>query len=102
MAYGYFIEPKWLAITRVRIPSTKLSKTTEPIRLVHISDLHSDALPRLEERLPDVIAGEKPDFIVFTGDTINSPEALPVFKRCLTRLAALAPTFVVKGNWDAR
>lgn len=99
--YGYFVEPYWLSVTRVRLTSAKLPKSARPVRIVHISDLHCDARPRLEERLPDAVAAEKPDLIVFTGDAINSPAGLAVFKRCLTRLAALAPTFVVKGNWDA-
>jgi predicted MPP superfamily phosphohydrolase len=101
MAYGYFIEPYWLSVTRVRIETAKLPRGTRPIRLVHISDLHSDPQARLEERLPGVIAAERPDLIVFTGDSINSPEGLPVLRNCLTRLAQVAPTFVVKGNWDA-
>jgi uncharacterized protein len=101
MAYGYFIEPYWLSVTRVRIASAKLPRGTRPIRLVHISDLHSDPTVRLEERLPDAIAAERPDLIVFTGDSLNSPDGLPVFRTCLTRLAQIAPTFVVKGNWDA-
>lgn len=101
MAYGYFIEPYWLSVTRVRIVSAKLPRGTRPIRLVHISDLHSDPKVRLEERLPEVIAAERPDLIVFTGDSLNSPDGLPVLRNCLTRLAQVAPTFVVKGNWDA-
>jgi predicted MPP superfamily phosphohydrolase len=99
--YGWLVEPYWLAVTRVRIATPKLSAGARPVRIVHISDLHCDPKVRLEERLPDVVAAEKPDLIVFTGDAINSPEGLPNFKRCLTRLAGLAPTFVVKGNWDA-
>jgi predicted MPP superfamily phosphohydrolase len=101
MAYGYFIEPYWLSVTRVRIETAKLPRGTRPIRLVHISDLHSDPQVRLEERLPGVFAAERPDLIVFTGDSINSPEGLPVLRNCLTRLAQVAPTFVVKGNRDA-
>ncbi|HZH29626.1 MAG TPA: metallophosphoesterase [Pyrinomonadaceae bacterium] len=101
MAYGYFIEPYWLSVTRVRVASAKLPPGTRPIRLVHISDLHSDPQARLEEQLPDAIAAERPDLIVFTGDSINSPAGLPVLRNCLTRLARIAPTFVVKGNWDA-
>lgn len=99
-AHGYWIEPYWLEVTRVRLATPKLVPGTRPIRLVHISDLHSDPAPRLEERLPDVIAAEKPDLIVFTGDSVNSRKGLPVFKRCLGRIARIAPTFVVKGNWD--
>jgi predicted MPP superfamily phosphohydrolase len=101
MAYGYFIEPYWLSVTRVRIVSAKLPRGSRPIRLVHISDLHSDPKARLEERLPGVVAAERPDLIVFTGDSINSPDGLPVLRACLTRLAQVAPTFVVEGNWDA-
>jgi uncharacterized protein len=101
IAYGYFIEPYWPSITHLQITSSKLLKNSQPIRIIHISDLHSDPKPRLEERLPALIANEKPDIIVFTGDSINSPEGLPIFKQCLSKLAAIAPTFVVRGNWDS-
>jgi predicted MPP superfamily phosphohydrolase len=49
-----------------------------------------------------VIAAEKPDLIVFTGDALNSPAGLPIFMDCLTKIAAIAPTFAVRGNWDVR
>ena len=101
MAYGYFVEPYWPAVTHVQITSGNLPPGSSPVRIAHISDLHSDPRPRLEERLPDIISAEKPDLIVFTGDAVNSPDALPVMQRCMTRLAAIAPTFAVKGNWDA-
>jgi len=67
---------------------------------VLISDLHSDGKSRLEERIPGIIAKENPDIILFTGDCVNSSEGLAVFKKCMTRLAELAPTFAVRGNWD--
>jgi predicted MPP superfamily phosphohydrolase len=101
IGYGYFIEPYRLSITRVQIKSEKLPKEAKPIRLIHISDVHSDPTPRLEKQLPETIRNEKPDLIVFTGDSINSPAGLPVFKECLANLAAIAPTYVVKGNWDS-
>jgi uncharacterized protein len=100
-AYGHYVEPFWPQVTRVRVESPKLKGAQRPVRVVHISDLHCDPEPRLEERLPDLIAAERPDLIVYTGDSINSPDGLPVFRECLTRLARVAPTFVVKGNWDA-
>src|SRR2546422_5470094 len=100
MGYGNFIEPTWLEVTRVRIESAKLPRGAAPIRIVHISDVHSDPGPRLEDRLPEVIAAEKPRLIVFTGDSINSPQALTVFKKCLKSLAGIAPTLCVRGNWD--
>jgi predicted MPP superfamily phosphohydrolase len=101
IGYGYFIEPYRVAVTRVQIKSEKLPKGANPIRLIHISDLHSDPTPRLEKQLPEIIKNEKPDVILFTGDSINSPEGLPVFRECFANLAAIAPTYVVKGNWDS-
>ena len=100
MAYGYFIEPYWLDVTHVRIVTAKLPPGREPIRLVHISDTHCDSKRRLEGKLPEAIAGLDPDLIVFTGDAINDPRGLVHFKRCMSRLAELAPTFAVEGNWD--
>jgi uncharacterized protein len=95
--YAYFIEPYWLDIRHVEIKSSKLKSK---IRIVHISDIHSDSFPRLEEKLANSIANEKPDFIVFSGDSVNSADGIPVFRKCLTEIAKIAPTYVVKGNWD--
>ncbi len=99
VTYGFFVEPYWLSVTHVELTSSKIHKN-QKVRIVHISDFHCDPKPRLEEQLPSIIAAEKPDVILFTGDAINSREGLPVFRKCLTELAEIAPTFVVKGNWD--
>lgn len=99
-AYAYFVEPYWLSVRNVEIKSAKLPKDAKPIRIVHISDIHSDAKTRLEEKLPSAIAEQKPDLIVFSGDSLNSPEGLPIFRKCITEIAKIAPTFVVRGNWD--
>ena len=99
-AWGYFVEPYRIEITHIKLTSAKLPRNARTLRFVQISDLHSEARPRLEERLPAIIAAQKPDFIIFTGDAVNSPKGLATFKRCISRVAAIAPTFAVKGNWD--
>jgi len=98
--YARFVEPYWPEVTHFRIVSPKIPTGSRPIRIVQISDLHSDPKPRLEERLPELVAAQKPDIILFTGDAINSRPALPVFKHCLKRIAEIAPTYAVKGNWE--
>jgi predicted MPP superfamily phosphohydrolase len=100
VAYGYFIEPYWLEVTRVCIPTAKLPAGARPIRIVHISDLHCESKTRLEERLPPLIADLKPDLIAFTGDAINSKAGIETFRRCLVKLTAIAPVFGVQGNSD--
>ncbi len=98
-AYGIWIEPYWPAVEHVSLNSKKLAHG-EHLRIVHISDVHSDPEPRLETELPALIAAQAPDLIVFTGDAINSPDGLSVFKPFLAALARIAPTVAVRGNWD--
>jgi uncharacterized protein len=99
-AAGYsYLEPFWPKVERVSMRSPKLAPG-EPIRLVQLSDLHSDAKPRLEDSLPDTVAGLRPDLIVFTGDAVNTSRGLEHFRGIMARLAKVAPTFAVRGNWD--
>jgi uncharacterized protein len=93
------VEPHRVEVTYVRVPVAGLS-TQDRIRIVQISDVHSGSRPRLEESLPGIIARQSPDVIVFTGDALNGPSGLPVFRRLITRLSAIAPTYAVMGNWD--
>ena len=100
--YGRFVEPFWPEVTHARVATSKMKPGARPVRIVHLSDLHCDPEPRLEERLPGLVAAERPDLIVFTGDAANSPEGVPLCRRTLAALAKIAPTFAVKGNWETR
>lgn len=101
MLYGRFVEPRWLEVTTTRVPTARVPAGHRGVRIVHLSDIHSIESPLLEQRLPGVVAELHPDLIVFTGDAANTPEGVPTFRACLTELARIAPTFAVKGNWDA-
>jgi predicted MPP superfamily phosphohydrolase len=100
LPYAWRVEPYWPNVERVRVESAKLSSGTGPVRLVLLADTHCDPVARCEGRLPDLVRGLRPDAIVFAGDAINSEQALPVFRRLATRLAAIAPTYSVRGNWE--
>jgi predicted MPP superfamily phosphohydrolase len=98
--YGRFVEPRWLEVTTTRVATARLPAGHRGVRIVHLSDLHSEGTPLLETELPARVAQLQPDLIVFTGDAANSAEGVVVFRTCLTALARIAPTFAVKGNWD--
>ena len=98
MLYGFFIEPYWPQINIIPIQTEKLTSTT--FRIVQISDTHCDKRIRLEEKLPGIINSLKPDIIVFTGDTVNSSSALPLFISTMAKLEAPLGKFAVTGNWD--
>lgn len=97
-----FFEPYWPKVQTHTIATPKLPPGSSPIRIVHISDTHCEPFVRLEERLPGIIADLKPDLIVFTGDASNNPEGVPTFRRLISDLAAIAPTYACRGNWDWR
>ncbi len=99
--YGLY-EPFILKVSPVQITSGKVNKVGSPIRIVHITDLHSDGIDRLESQLPDEIAALKPDLVVFTGDSANNEKGLLTFRKCVTEIAKIAPTFAVYGNHDSR
>src|SRR6185295_18690695 len=56
--------------------------------------------PLLEDRLPEIVRGLRPDAIVFTGDASGTPEGVEVFRKCIAEIARIAPTFAVTGNHD--
>jgi predicted MPP superfamily phosphohydrolase len=98
--YGYFIEPYNLQVNTIRIETDKLKNTS--LRIVQISDMHCDKKARLEPVLADFINPLNPDIIVFTGDAINSPGGLDLFRNTLSGLHASIGKFAVTGNWDTQ
>ena len=102
-SYPCYFEPRWLAVTGPRVKLGRAS-LAEPLRLLHLSDLHlSSPVPlSLIESAVTLGLDERPDLICVTGDFITHREDLAggAYARTLSRLSATAPTFAVLGNHD--
>lgn len=98
--YGRYIEPYWPEVTHVEIKSPKIAKASGKVRIVHISDLHTPGTPALETKLPALIAAQKPDLIVYTGDSLSQATGLPIFQKLMKDLTQIAPVYATAGNWD--
>ena len=98
IVYGYFVEPRWMEVKVVEIPAAKLAHTT--LRIVQISDLHCETKVVNENKMVEIINSLKPDLIVFTGDSLNTPKALPVFRDTMRKLRATIGKYAVTGNDD--
>ena len=96
--YAYFIEPYWIEVKHIEIKTPKLHDAA--FRIVQISDMHCDVKPRNEARVVQLINAMEPDVIVFTGDSINTPAALPLFKSTMKSLRAKRAKIAVRGNFD--
>jgi hypothetical protein len=98
--YGRFGEPFWPEVTAVRIACRTFPPQARPIRLAFLADTHCDPEPRMETRLPGLVANLRPDLILFAGDAVNAPGGLAIFQELMRRLVRIAPVYAVKGNWE--
>ncbi|MCC6801387.1 MAG: metallophosphoesterase [Anaerolineae bacterium] len=67
--YATWIEPFRLTLTRQRL--TAPAWQGDPLRLLHISDLHVERTTERERRLNALIESLQPDVIVFSGDFVS-------------------------------
>lgn len=100
---GYFIEPFKLRMTAVMAFTDRLPLGTEPIKVLHISDLHVERLTDREARVLELAQEAKPDLIVISGDYVNlsynrDPETLRQVRQLLSQLSAPYGVFATLGS----
>lgn len=77
-------------------------KVTEPVRIAHVSDLHSEYYGRDMKTLIEAIDGQSPDAIVMTGDIFDDIRDNENTRIFLKAAAAKYPCFYVSGNHEMR
>lgn len=102
MIYAFWIEPQRLTITYQRITSPKV-KSQDPIRLLHLGDLHVERITRREKRLLQLVEVLKPDIILFSGDILSlsylhDPESWADARSILSQLHAPQGVYLVTGS----
>ena len=75
----------------------------QPIRILHISDLHIERLTRREDRLLKLIAEAQPELILITGDYLNlsyvrDRRAQADVRHLLAQIAAQHVVYAVLGS----
>ena len=66
-AYAMFVEPYWIEVTHYEIQG----QVAAPLKIAHLTDLHTHGIGRRERRMLEILAEEKPDLIVITGDSLG-------------------------------
>ncbi|MBP7114313.1 MAG: metallophosphoesterase, partial [Candidatus Peribacteraceae bacterium] len=101
IAYGSFVEPQRITVTRVSLPFP----LSESIKIAIISDLHvgpykgAGYIARVVRR----INREMPDIVLIAGDMVLTDHMTPALLMELEPLKNLRPvlgTFVIMGNHD--
>lgn len=96
VAYGALIEARAFTVRRFTLPI--LPAGTDPIRVLHLSDLH--LLPRQRAKIEWVqgLADLKPDVVVNTGDNHAHSDSWPHVLQAYGRLLDLPGVFVWGSN----
>jgi hypothetical protein len=95
-ADAYLVEPYRLEVTHHRIDAP----FDPPLKIAHLTDLHTRGLGRNERRMFAILAAERPDLIVVTGDIMNSLGTPEEAASVLRELHAPLGVWAVRGNWD--
>lgn len=100
--YGFWIEPHRLTVTHQTLRSPKL-KPGQPIRILHLGDLHLERITGRERRLNDLIRSLNADLILFSGDFLNlsyihDSEAQKQVREIVGEWAAPLGVYIVPGS----
>ena len=101
--WGYYVEPFLLELTAVMTFTDRLPLGTEPIRVLHITDLHVERMTRREDKVLELAREAKPDVIVISGDYVNlsynrDPETLRQVRHLLSQLSAPYGVYATLGS----
>jgi predicted MPP superfamily phosphohydrolase len=92
-----FVEPDLVSVTRHQVGGAA-NGAAPALRVVQLSDLHLDQIGAHEERIAAAVAAQRPDLVVFTGDSIDAPTRLAVLAEFLGMLEARTRKLSVVGN----
>jgi hypothetical protein len=94
--YASLVERNLFTLRRYDVPV--LAPDAEPLRVLHLSDLHLTPGQQRKQRWVAALAGTDPDLVVVTGDNLAHPDAVPAVAQALEPLLELPGVFVFGSN----
>lgn len=95
--YGEVWEPGNLEVERVTIELPGLART---VKVVHLSDLQTDTIGPLHERVRREANAFEPDLVLFTGDLVNHPSLAAAAGDWLAGFTPAGRKYFVTGDID--
>jgi uncharacterized protein len=97
VADALWIEPNRIEVTRFDIAGS----VTAPIKIAHLTDLHTNGLGRREQHVISILDQEKPDIILITGDSLSAwHPSYAMVQDVYERLHAPLGVWFVRGNFE--
>lgn len=77
------------------------AKTDEyDLKVIQVSDLHIRHINKRLRRIAKIINEQQPDLILFTGDSFDHKDNMPIFQKFLALLDVNIKKFAILGNWE--
>lgn len=95
-AYASLIERNMFTLRRYDVPM--LAPDAEPLRILHLSDMHMIPTQHRKQQWVASLAATDPDLVVVTGDNLAHPDAVPGALRALQPLLDFPGAFVFGSN----
>ncbi len=96
LADAFLLEPNWIQVTH----HTIRARISQPLKIAHLTDLHTSRLGFRERSLLRSLERERPDVIVITGDTLSPWGSYDDERPLLGSLHAPLGVWLVRGNWE--
>src|SRR5437762_12030518 len=96
LAYASLVERNLFTLRRCEVPV--LAPEAEPLRILHLSDLHLTPRQHRKQRWVAELAATDPDLVVVTGDNLAHVDAVPAVVRALGPLFDRPGAFVFGSN----
>jgi predicted MPP superfamily phosphohydrolase len=96
LGYAALVERNMFTLRRFDVPV--LEPDAEPMRILHISDLHMMPDQRRKQAWVAALAGTDPDLVIVTGDNMASPVSVPAVLNALDPLLGHPGAFVFGSN----
>lgn len=95
--YSGLIEPSTFTITKSLIKKENAGNKT---RFIQLSDLHLNKINDFHKKLTRSVVALRPDFIVITGDSIDTNGNYELLESFLQLFPHELPKFAILGNWE--
>lgn len=95
-AWGSLVERRRFTLRQVQVPV--LPAGAEPIRVLHLSDLHMAPWQRDKQEWVRSLASLRPDLVVDTGDNLGHRDGIEGIRRALAPFRGVPGVFVNGSN----
>ena len=96
LVYANQVEPYWIEVTHHRVAAP----LDPPLKIAHLTDLHSTGIGRREKTLLALLEEERPDLILITGDCVGVKDLYRESREVLKKLRAPLGVWLARGNWE--